>query len=55
MILGCVNEHLAVDGTKQPREEQSLLAAGADGLRLLACGCTRSAALANRLSAMTCC
>lgn len=41
MILGCVNEYPAVDGTKQPRAEQSRLAAGAAWLRLLACGCTR--------------
>lgn len=39
MILGCVNEYLAVDGTKQPRAERSLLA-GAAGLRLLAYSCT---------------
>lgn len=40
MILGCVNEYLAIDGTKQPQAEQSLLAAEAAQLRLLACGCT---------------
>jgi len=43
IILGCVNEFqdLAVDGTRQPRAEQSLQAAGAAGQRLLACGCAQ--------------